>query len=57
MMNEYEQISIFDLIQKENMLENQNKHPEQKSYDRCDYCNMPCCYGCKYLEEEVKDNV
>lgn len=56
-MNEYEQISIFDLIQKENMLENQNKHPEQKSYDRCDYCNMPCCYGCKYLEEEVKDNV
>jgi hypothetical protein len=42
---EYVQISIFDI------LENQ----EQKSYDRCDYCNMPCCYGCKYLEED-KDN-
>ena len=47
---EYTQISMFDI------LENQNK-PEQKSYDRCDYCNMPCCYGCKYLEEEVKNNV
>lgn len=46
---EYVQISIFDI------LENQNKQTEQKSYDRCDYCNMPYCYGCKYLEED-KDN-
>lgn len=43
---EYVQMSIFD------MLENQNKQTEQKSYNRCDYCNMPFCYGCKYLEEE-----
>jgi hypothetical protein len=42
---EYVQISMFDI------LENQ----KQESYDRCDYCNMPCCYGCKYLEED-KDN-
>lgn len=46
----YVQISIFDI------LENQNKQIEQESYDRCDHCNMPCCYGCKYLEED-KDNV
>lgn len=48
---EHIQISIFD------MFEDQSKQTEQKLYDRCDYCNMPCCYGCKYLEEEVKDNV
>lgn len=42
---EYVQISIFDI------LENQNKQPEQGPYDRCDHCNMPRCYGCKYLEE------
>lgn len=48
---EYVQISIFDI------LKDQNKQTEQKPYDRCDYCNMPCCYMCKYLEEEVKDNV
>lgn len=47
----YVQMSIFDI------LEDQNKQTEQKVYDRCDYCNMPCCYGCKYLEEEVKNNV
>lgn len=41
----YIQMSIFDI------LEDQNKQTE-KPYDRCDYCNMPFCYGCKYLEEE-----
>lgn len=48
---EYVQMSIFDI------LEDKNKQIEQKSYDRCDYCNMPCCSICKYFEEEVKDNV
>lgn len=50
-MEKYYQISIFDLI------ENQNKQTE-KEYDRCDYCNMPCCYNCKYIEEggETNDN-
>lgn len=45
----YEQLNLFDLI---------DKKPEQKeiSYDRCDYCNLPCCYGCEYLEEEVNKN-
>ena len=48
---EYVQMSIFDI------LEDQSRQTEQRSYDICDYRNMPCCYGCKYLEEEVKDNV
>ena len=43
---EYIQLSIFDI------LEDQNKQTEQKSYDRCDHCNMPRCYGCKYLEDD-----
>lgn len=48
----YVQMSIFDI------LENQNKQTEQRSYDVCDYyCKAPCCSICKYLEEEVKDNV
>ncbi len=47
----YVQMNIFDI------LKNQNKQTEQRAYDRCDYCNVPCCYGCKYLEEEVKENV
>lgn len=21
-------------------------------YDPCDHCNLPCCYSCKYAEEE-----
>lgn len=48
---EYVQISIF------NILKDQNEQTEQRAYDRCDYCNMPCCYGCKYIEEEVRNNV
>lgn len=56
-MENHKQISIFDLIQEQKIPENQNEQTKQKTYDRCDYCNMPCCYGCKYLEEEVKDNV
>ena len=43
----YEQLNIFDML---NEIENKNK-PERGEYDRCDHCNMPRCYGCKYLEE------
>ena len=46
---EYIQMSIFDI------LENQNTQTEQKPYDRCDHCNMLCCYGCKYLEEDENE--
>lgn len=48
---EYKQISIFDIFKE------QSKQREQESYDICDHCNTPCCSLCKYLEEEVRDNI
>ena len=25
-------------------------------YDPCDHCNLPCCYGCKWAEEDKAEN-
>ena len=47
----YVQMNIFYI------LKDQSKQREQESYDICDHYNTPCCSLCKYLEEEVKDNV
>lgn len=49
---EYVQMSIFDMLENQNEQTEKTEQIKQVPYDRCDHCNMPSCYGCKYLEED-----